>query len=504
MKTNILRNLSWILIGSIFVKIIGGVYRVVLTRILGTNIGLYQMVFSLYSFLIILISSGIPMAISKLVSAKKSNESHQKIIYGAVSILFSIAIILALILVVGSKTVARLQGDEGIYLCYIILAPSLLFSAGSAVLRGYYQGKNQFNIPTVAGIIEQISRVVGGLMFMLVLKRFYVLGALIGAMLGTLLGDVVAFTFLKLRSAKVIKFKYSKTYIDEGKKVFKYAYPIMLYGLILPLSNFIDSFLVVRLLEISLPKQTSILLYGLQSGVVSAMISIPSIFSFALASVLMPALSGDYSERNYQLFNKKVSLSFKLILFVAIPFAIFFAVNASNIIGLVYGESLNGFGVNGQRVATNLLIISSISVVFSSINQLSAVVLQNLNKTNLPLLNLGLGMACKFAIELMFVPSGRLGVYAYGVAVAVGFVVAGVLNAYELEKYCPHIFSIKSLTKQFILSAIVFSTFVLFKLIGSLWAFILGSVFTAIIYLVGVYLIKLFNKDDIKLFINNE
>ncbi len=504
MKSSIFRNLSWVLACSVIAKVLGGVYRIVLTRILGTKIGLYQLVFSIYSLLIILISSGISLAISKQISSKKSTLFQQKIINGAVTLLFSASGVLALILIFGSRAIALLQGDMRIYLCYIILAPSLIFSAGTAILKGYYQGKYNFKVSALSGIFEQFVRVILGLVFMLVLKRFYVLGALIGAMLGTLCGDVFVFVFLKLYSKKQIRIKYSLKNINEGKRVLKYAYPIMFYSLIIPLSNFIDSFLVVKLLSTYLPQNSSILLYGLQSGVVGSLTSIPSIFSFALASVLMPTLSRDYSNKKVEGFNKKISLSFKLIIFIALPFAIFFAVNSSNIIDLIYGAGINGCGVNGQYVAKNLLIISSISVVFSGINQLSAVVLQNINKKHLPIINLAVGMACKIIIELVFIPSKQLGVYAYSIAVAVGFIVSGVLNLYEVEKYCNHIFDIKYLTKQFVLGAIVFTLFVVFKLFGSALVFVLGSVFTCVIYLIGIYIIKLFTKQEIKLLINSE
>jgi len=503
MKDSIFRNLSWVLICSVIAKLLGGVYRIVLTRILGTDIGLYQMVFSVYSFLVILISSGISLSISKLISSKQDIQKHQKVIYGAVSILFAISGIMALVLILGGRGLAIIQGDRRLYFCYIILAPSLILSAGSAILKGYYQGIHKFNVSSISTIVEQVIRVLFGLVFMILLNKFYLLGALFGAMLGTLIGDILSFVFLKISLRKKIDFKYSLKYINEGKKVFKYAYPIMLYSLIIPLSNFIDSFLVVKLLNVNFIKQTSILLYGLQTGVVGSLTSIPSIFSFALSSVLMSTLSGDYVSKNNDMFDGKTKLSFKLIIFVSLPFAVFFAVNSSSIINLLYGNGINGFGVNGQYVAKNLLIISSVSIVFSSINQLSVIVLQNLNKKTTPIINLGIGMACKLVLELMFVPSG-LGIYAYAIATAVGFIVAGLLNLYAVERYCSNVLDIKFLTKQFILCGVLFTLFVIFKLFNSNWIFILGSIFTIIIYFVGVYLIKLFSKKDINLLINKK
>ena len=504
MKNSIVRNLSWILICSILAKFLGGVYRIVLTRILGTNIGLYQMVFSAYSFLVILISSGIPLSVSKLVASKKNEKSKQKIIYGAIAILFTISGILALVLTLGSRGLALLQGEGQISLCYIILAPSLLFSSGVAVFKGYYQGSHEFKISALSGIFEQVSRVVVGLVLMLMLRKWCLLGTLLGAVIGTVVGDVVAFAFLLFCSKNKFKFKYSIRYLNEGKRVFKFAYPIMLYSLIVPFVNFIDSFLVVKLLGLNLSNQTATLLYGLQSGVVGSVISIPSIFSFSLVSVLMPSLSEDYSKRKFIQFNQKANMAFKLTFFVALPCAVFFGVNASNIINLLYGSGINGFGVNGQYVARNLLIISSISVVFSSLNQVSVVILQSLNNKFLPIVNLSVGMGCKILLELMFVPSKYFGIYAYSIASVVGFVVAGVLNMYAVERYLNDMFDIKYIIKQFALVTMVLGLLVIFKLFNSIWFFILGSLFTVIVYLVAVYLIKLFSKQDINSLINTE
>ena len=372
------KNLSWVVVCSIIAKLIGGLYRIVLTRILGTNIGLYQLVFSAYSFLVILISSGIPLAISKLISTKTSKKSQQKIICGAVSILLLLSGILAFGLVVGSKGLALLQGEGRVFICYIILAPSLIFSAGSAVLKGYFQGINRFKTSSIANILEQVIRVFVGIFAMLMLQKFYVLGSLLGAMIGTLAGDVFAFVYLKIKSSNTIKLKYSKTHVTEGKKVLKYAFPIMLYSLMLPFANFVDSFLVVKLLGVNLPKSTSILLYGLQSGAVNSIISIPAIFSFALASVLMPNISGSRDGDSTR-FNQKVIFSYKLMLFVVVPSAVYFAINSSSIINLIYGTSINGCGVNGNFVAKNLLTISSIGIAFSTFNQLSGRVCFNIS-----------------------------------------------------------------------------------------------------------------------------
>lgn len=503
MKKSIAKNLSWLLLGTVIAKICGGVYRIILTRILGTDIGLYQMVFSIYSFLVILVSSGVPLAISKLISSSKPNRIN-KILYGAISIFFTASALLSLILLFGCKGVAALQGEKQVFLCYIILAPSLIFSAGTAIYKGYWQGVEKFYIPAAANIVEQVAKIVFGLAFMLILRKYYLLGALFGATLGTMLGDLASFAYLLIITRKRFQFKYSKKYLNDGRKVFKYSYQIMLYSLIVPFANLVDSVLIVKLLSVNFNKSASALLYGLQSGVVGSVLSIPSIFSFSLASVLMPSLSKNYADKEYDLFNEKVGLSFKLSIIVALPFAIFFIVFAPSIIGLLYGNKINGLGIDGQTVSSILLTISSAMVVFSCINQVSSVILQNLNKKNIPIINLTIGMVCKLIIELAFIPSRRLSIYAYAIAMVVGYVVSACLNLYAVIKYSKNMFDLKYVVKQTLVCLPLVVMLIIFKLLGSQIAFILGSIFSAIIYLIIIYLIKILNKKEIKFLFNNE
>lgn len=489
--------------GTIIAKICGGIYRIILTRILGSSIGLYQMVFSIYSFLVILVSSGVPLAISKLISSADSKKTN-KIICGAFTILLTLGGILSLILLFGCRGIASLQGEKDIFLCYIILSPSLVLSAGTAIYKGYWQGIERFNISAGANILEQVFKIIFGLIFMLVLREHYLLGALYGATLGTVVGDLVSFVFLLVISRKNVKFGYSKKYIKDGKMVFKYGYQIMLYSLIIPLSNLIDSVLVVKLLKINFSQDASTLLYGLQTGVVGSILSIPSIFSFSLASVLMPSLSKNYASKKFDLFQQKVGLSFKLAIMIALPFGIFFAVFAPDIINILYGSKINGFGLDGQNISTILLTISSLLVVFSCINQVSSVILQNLNKKTIPIINLSLGMICKLIIELLFIPSKKLSIFAYAIAMVVGYVVSACLNVYAVAKYTQRIFDVKYVLKQIIACLILAICLVVFKGLNLQMAFILGSIFSAIIYLIIIYLIKLLNKNEIKFLFNNE
>ena len=56
---------------GLFAKFLGAVFRIPLTYLIGSEgMGLYQMAYPIYSFLLVTSSAGLPVAISKMVSEK--------------------------------------------------------------------------------------------------------------------------------------------------------------------------------------------------------------------------------------------------------------------------------------------------------------------------------------------------------------------------------------------------------------------------------------------------
>ena len=61
-------------------KILGAVYRVPLTSIVGAEgMGIYQMVFPLYSLMLTISSSGFPSSISKLISENIAQNNYKQV-----------------------------------------------------------------------------------------------------------------------------------------------------------------------------------------------------------------------------------------------------------------------------------------------------------------------------------------------------------------------------------------------------------------------------------------
>ena len=66
-------------LGGLITKVLGAFYRIPLTNLLGAKgIGIYQMVFPLYSLLLTVSSTGVPSGISKIIAGGENPESVLK------------------------------------------------------------------------------------------------------------------------------------------------------------------------------------------------------------------------------------------------------------------------------------------------------------------------------------------------------------------------------------------------------------------------------------------
>ena len=295
-KDNLMKGTLVLSIGAILAKIFSAVYRIGLTRILGgEGIGLYQLVFPLYSLCVVLATAGLPMAISKVIA--KSKCQGKAVVKKCLFFVMIISLILSFILISCSKGLARVQGEEKISICYIILAPSIILVSGCSVLRGYFQGVGNFTPSAVSNIIEQFVKLCIGLILSLSLIGISLLASIVGAMISIVASELISLFILLIYYKKNVLPEQSHSNL-EIKDLLKDILPITLTNIILPIASFADSILVVNLLNINFKQSTSVFLYGLESGAVSSLVSLPTIFSFAIASVILPSITSANTGEN--------------------------------------------------------------------------------------------------------------------------------------------------------------------------------------------------------------
>ena len=131
---------------SLIVRMIGLIYRIPMTRIIGDEgMGLYTVAYELYSIALILSSYSLPLAVSKLVAAKNITREYRnsfRIFICAMGFALVVGTIATLVLFLGADFFATvLNNDANAILPIRVLAPTLFVFSIMGVFRGFYQGK---------------------------------------------------------------------------------------------------------------------------------------------------------------------------------------------------------------------------------------------------------------------------------------------------------------------------------------------------------------------------
>lgn len=142
-KQTFLGGVVVLFLAGVIAKVLGAIYRVPLTWILGAEgLGIYQLVFPIFSLLMVLASAGMPTAISKVVAgymAKNDFNAVQKVLKVSIKLLSVVGLFFSIILAVSSYYIASLQGVPNSVWCYLAIAPSVLLVSVLSAFRDIFK-----------------------------------------------------------------------------------------------------------------------------------------------------------------------------------------------------------------------------------------------------------------------------------------------------------------------------------------------------------------------------
>lgn len=367
-----------LLVSGVICKAVGALFRLPLTNLLGIEgIGVFQLVMSLYAFALVVTNGGVANALSKLISTARAKGERNKVkIYlkRALFIAVGTGLLIGLIFFLLGKMISSFQGINagGSYYLFILLLP---LGAGLAALRGYFQGYENMLPTAISQIVEQVFKFVFGLLFAFYFGKLGLSQGVFGAFLGITLSELVSIIylfvifFIKNKDVKQIQdmqqIKFARHEFDRAN------FPLMLSASILPLVNAFDGLVIVpRLMTAGFSNMTATRLYGLQAGVVGAILNFPLIISMAVTTTLLPNISYLISRGTGG--KQIIERGLKILLFLILPTTFGMVAISRQVFMLVYSD------VTGVMLDTafNLMLFGGFSIVFTSIMQYVVMLLQ--------------------------------------------------------------------------------------------------------------------------------
>ena len=414
-KFSFIKNVTILLITHIVIKIIGIVYKVYLTNKEGfgdEGNAIYSSAFQIYALLLTICSMGIPNAISKLVSERLAigdSKGAHKVFKIALITFGTVGFGCSMFLFFFANTISCnwLQIPEA-ELSLLALSPSIFFVSITAVVKGYFNGRENLNVGASSQTIEQIFKVIATIVLVEVIASSTGLDTRVmaaGAAIATTMSEIVCFMYLYKYYKNVRKeigneIRRSVNYKYRGirktiKDILCVSIPMSIAPILGGINKNIDSMTIVRGLKNFLSETEAKTQYGILTGKVDTLVAFPLSFNSAFTSILIPAVSAAKSSGNFEAAKRKIKFSMLIGILIGLPSTVGMIIFAKPILELLFPNQPDG---------EFLLQISSISIVFIMLQQTVNAVLQGLGKTFTPAISIGVGILVKFILNNVLVP----------------------------------------------------------------------------------------------------
>ena len=190
------RRAAVLTIVSLAAKVVGALYRIPLTNIIGAEgVGLYQLIFGIYALALALTSAFSATLISRQVSSYLAlgDESGARGYFFAATTesLLSSALVGAALFLFGER-IASLQGAAGGGVGYRVIAPAVLLVAMLSALKGWFNGNMDLLPSAISIMVEQGVKLLFGISLAYLFRDRGAYVAAAAALGGVTLSELVA------------------------------------------------------------------------------------------------------------------------------------------------------------------------------------------------------------------------------------------------------------------------------------------------------------------------
>ncbi len=343
-KKMFFKNLMLLTVASVLSRIIGIIFRVYMSsKVSPEGIGLYQLISTVYFFAITFATSGISLAVTRLVTDFIANNEYIK-----AKMVTRLCICISLMLsFIASFTIllnAQFIGDKILFdtrtvLSLKILAFSLPFVAISACFRGYFYAVRKVFNTASEQLFEQIIEIA---VFMILIGEFSKKGlaySCCAIVIGTTIAEILScvYSFI-LYSKDMHKYKASG-FESNGliKSIFKISMPITLSSCLRSGLNMVENTLIPSGLNKYLASESkSLSIYGMISGMVLPIISFPAVLLLSFSSLLIPEMSEANAINHKNNINHMTSVVLRFTLLFSILISGIFFIFHNDLSMLIY------------------------------------------------------------------------------------------------------------------------------------------------------------------------
>ena len=506
---------------AVLTKIIGVVYRIPLTNILGDEgNGFYGYAYQVYAIALMISSFSLPTAVSKLVSVRLAKR-QKRVFLCSLAFAVGVGLFISLTIFLGAGLISThaMKSPLSVY-ALRVLAPGLLIVAVMAVIRGYFQGMGTMIPTAISQIIEQIVNAVVSIVGASVLfgigtkagaeKGKELLGPAYGAAgstLGTVAGSLAGLLFLlfvMILYKKVIRRQLKR---DRSQNVESYSFilkallftaiPVVFSTAVYNINQIIDLTIFNHVMEAQgYVEKEYMALQGIYTGKYDTLINVPMAIANALGTSVVPSLTAVVTNGTRKQVHSKINQTLRITMVVAIPSCIGYFVLASPIMVLLYNDR--------STTPAHLLMMGAIVVVLYGLSSVTNSILHGLNYMTSPAKNAGVALVIHLAAFVLMMTVFKMNVYALVGGNIVFALAMSILNLIKIRKVSGFRMDLlstfgKPFTAAAIMGVITYGVFRLFDLLvgGRVIPVLVSLIVAVLVYAVVLLKIGTLSEDDI-------
>lgn len=417
-------------ISAIIVKIIGVIYKVPLSYILGDDgMGYFNSAYAVYTLFFMLSTAGVPKAITIIVSKNEAEfENKSYSIAKTLSLFFLfVGLIICFLFYIFASPISKFISNVGALHTMYAIAPSIPFLCLGGVLRGYLIGKTSFLAVAFSELISGLSKLVFGLVFAVYSSSRNLPLEEISAytMLGITIGSILCLIPLVISVHNKRGGTGSINKIKTVKEALKITLPITISSLLSGLAGVIDLTLIMRgLVSSGYSNEVANVIYGNYTTLAIPMFTLATTLISQIATSLLPAIARENSNENK---GNGTSFAMFLAFFIAFPIAIFYFLFPKDVLGILFEEGSVALGaIYLSSIAPSILLIAPLTVINTT--------LEAEGKVTLPVISLTLGSCVKLIISALCISNVKIGIFGASLGTYFSYLVPLFISASYMKR----------------------------------------------------------------------
>lgn len=445
-KQSFLGGAAVLALAVAIVKVIGAFYKIPLQNIIGeTGYGFFSTAYDIYSVLLMISTTGLPVAMSRMISEAQALGQYAQIrrIHAVASRVF---LLLGAVGTAGMALfcvqLAGWCGQKDAWFSILCLSPSVLFICITASYRGFFQGQGNMRPTSFSQVLEAVCKLIVGLAASYcIMRSFRASGqaatsegltrayswASGGAILGVTAGCAMAmiYLFFKFRKAQLKGSDPTvKPYRQTLKQLLSIAIPITIGAAGLQIITLIDTMVYMYQLKgaAGFSQAEANTLKGIYNYC-QTIFNLPCSFISPLIVSMIPALTEHITMKNRRGERIVTESALRVMALIAMPCAVGLAVLAGPIYSL-----LATHGAQSLQTAQPVLAILGVSVVFNALVLVTNAIQQAHGDVKTPVVNMLAGGVVKVVVNYILVANPRLNIVGAAIGTLACYAAITVLN----------------------------------------------------------------------------